>query len=113
MSDSCNRMAMGIFNFPLVVLVPTPLKIVALIMQPNRMKAQNFHLYFTVLSPHFSMTATIAPVISYRPNIVICNWINNSQTQCFVIVEMHGLLSWNETNAVDGTVAQSTQSRKS
>ena len=29
-----------------------------LIMQPNKMKAQNFHLYFTVLSPHFSMTKT-------------------------------------------------------
>ena len=29
MSDSCNRLAIGIFNFALVVLVPTPLKAVA------------------------------------------------------------------------------------
>ena len=37
--------------------------------QPSGVKTQNFHLCLSILSPHFTMTTTVAPVNSDRPDI--------------------------------------------
>ena len=42
MSDSCSRMAMEIFNFPLFVLSANAIDSGCLLMHPDRVQAQNF-----------------------------------------------------------------------
>ena len=78
MSDSCSRIARGMFSPPLVVLVPTPLKIVAFSVQPNGVKAQDLHFCFGILSPDFAVATTVTPIVYNCPNTFISNRIDYS-----------------------------------
>ena len=112
MSDSCSRMAIGIFSLPLVVLVPTPLKVVRLSVYPNGFKVQDFHLCFGILSPDFRMTATVTSIVYNCPTPWSTIGSTTRKLSVWLSLKCVGC-SRNETNAVDGVVARSMQFRKS
>ena len=47
-----------------------------LLVQRNRVKTENFHLCFSILSPYFAATAAVTSVVNDRPNTVVRSRIN-------------------------------------
>ena len=81
------------FQLPLVVLVPTPLKVVTFLCNQMGRRPKKIHLRSGALAPDFTMTSTVTPVVNNCPNNFICYRINDSQIQCLIVVKMDGFFS--------------------
>ena len=98
---------MGIFNFPLVVLVPTPFNVVAFLCNQMGWKPKAFILFqrFVAKLHHDNNCYIRRQKLPKHLHLQSDQRLVNS---VFVIIEMHGL-----GTAVDDAVERSMQSKKS